>query len=289
MTTALYSSISALCWSVGLLFIMQSFVALILTNVFRSEYLLQDALNDEQKTALFEYFGTYARSMLSTFELMLANWPPICRFLTENIHEGWMVVVIAYKMSFGFAFISVINAVFMQETLNIAVTDDNIMIRTKLRNMAGFRRKMEKLLKLADVNHDGFLSLAEFKAVLYNPGVKTWLEAMDMETRDGTLLFRLLDKNGDDRLSVDELVSGFSKVKGAAKSLDVQLLVQTLRRQWFPGVGAEDGDEVLIDGVSCVLRPECYTASSPDSIYSDDRVKFGNWYKGPIADELRGA
>jgi hypothetical protein len=262
MTTALYASYSALCWAVILLFVMQTFVALILTNILRHEYLLSDRLSDEQKQQLFEYFGTYARAMLSTFELMLANWPPICRFMTETLHEGWMVVVIAYKLTFGFAFISVINAVFMQETLNVAVTDDNIMIRTKMRSQQDFRKKMQKLLKLADTNGDGFLSLAEFKAVLHNPGVKMWLESMDMETRDGTLLFRLLDKDGDDSLSVDELATGFSKLKGQAKSLDTQLIVHALRKQWFPDVERKQGDELLIDEMSKVLSPQKdYTAT----------------------------
>jgi hypothetical protein len=264
MTTALYSSISALCWAVILLFIMQSFVALILTNVLRSEYLLTDRLTEEQKLTLFEYFGTYARSMLSTFELMLANWPPICRFLAENLHEGWMIVVIAYKLTFGFAFVSVINAVFMQETLNVAVTDDNIMIRTKIRTRNNFRQKMEKLIKIANSSGDGCLSMAQFRAVLQNPGVKNWLEAMDMETRDGTLLFRLLDRDGDDRLTVDELAAGFSRLKGGAKSLDVQLLVQALRRQWFPDVETYEGDEVLLDKVSWVLRPDAWGKSRED-------------------------
>jgi hypothetical protein len=255
MTTALYASINALCWAVVLLFIMQSFVALILTSIFRSEYLEGDSLTPEQKRQLFEYFGTYARSMLSTFELMLANWPPICRFLSESLHEGWSVVVVVYKLTFGFAFVGVINSVFMQETLNVAVTDDNIMIKTKTRATAIHRRKMEKLLKLADTNKDGFLSLAEFEAVLHNPGVKTWLESMDLETRDGKLLFHLLDKNGDDKLSVDELTQGTGRLKGIARSIDTQVIIRALLQQWFPDVRKEDGEGALVNIQSDVFAP----------------------------------
>jgi hypothetical protein len=183
-----------------------------------------------------------------------------------------MIVVVAYKLTFGFAFISVINAVFMQETLNVAVTDDNIMIRTKLRHQVDFRRKMEKLLKLADTNEDGHLSLKEFKAVLHNPGVKTWLESMDMETRDGTLLFRMLDKDGDDHLTVDELATGFSKLRGSAKSLDSQLLIHALRRQWYPDVDRTIGDEVLLDGIDWAL------VSAPPSAHHTPNKAFNAAY-----------
>jgi hypothetical protein len=267
MTTALYASISALCWAVVLLFIMQSFMALILTAVFRSEYLTQSSLSLEQKTQLFEYFGTYARSMLSTFELMLANWPPICRFLTENLHEAWMVFVIFYKLTFGFAFVGVINAVFMQETLNVAVTDDNIMIKTRTRAAAIHRRKMEKLMKLADTNRDSQLSLEEFEAVVDNPSVKSWLESMDLETRDARLLFRLMDRNDDRSLSLDELTFGFAKLKGLAKSVDTQLIIQAMLKQWFPGaLGPMDG--MLVNETSTVFSNPGSAAHTPIANFS---------------------
>jgi hypothetical protein len=265
MTTALYASINALCWAVVLLFIMQSFVALILTAVFRSEYLQRTQLENSQKEELYEYFGTYARSMLSTFELMLANWPPICRFLSENLHEGWMVVVVSYKLTFGFAFVGVINSVFMQETLNVAVTDDNIMIKTRARAQTVHRQKMAKLLKLADTNRDGFLSLDEFEAVLdKNDMVKTWLESMDMETRDARLLFRLLDRNGDDKLSLDELSRGFGKLKGLAKSLDTQLIIHALMKQWFPE-DRNEGNGALVNEISRVHVQHHSSLSEPCS------------------------
>jgi hypothetical protein len=268
MTTAISASVSALFWAVALLFVMQSFVALILTNMLRNEYLQHsDAeLSIEQKLVLFEYFGTYARSMLSTFELMLANWPPICRFLTENLNEGWMVVVVAYKLTFGFAFVGVINAVFMQETLNVTVTDDSIMIKARSRAQMVHRRKMQKLLKLADTNNDGFLSFEEFADVLdSNAAVKLWLEAMDMETRDAKLLFRLLDRNNDNSLSVEELTAGFSKLKGIARSVDTQLIIRCLLKQWFPDVPPEaGGDAVLLDQVAPVFQSS--GRQSPGSI-----------------------
>ena len=38
---------------------------------------------------VYTYFGTFSRSLLTMFEITLANWPPVCRALTENVTEPW--------------------------------------------------------------------------------------------------------------------------------------------------------------------------------------------------------
>ncbi|CAK0839691.1 unnamed protein product [Prorocentrum cordatum] len=110
MTTALESSAWALCWSVLLLLSIQTFVAMIATYLFRALYMKKGSLSDEDLEHLFEYWGTFTRSLLSLFELALANWPPICRWLAENLHEGFIVAALSYKLVMGMAVVGVINA-----------------------------------------------------------------------------------------------------------------------------------------------------------------------------------
>lgn len=38
---------------------------------------------------VYTYFGTFSRSLLTMFEITLANWPPVCRALTENVTAPW--------------------------------------------------------------------------------------------------------------------------------------------------------------------------------------------------------
>jgi hypothetical protein len=243
MTAALSASGFALLWAGVLLFIMQSVVALIITNVFRSEYLLKPgALTPEQSEQLFAYFGTYARSMLSTFELTLANWPPICRFLTDNLHEGWMVFAVAYKLSFGFAVVGVINAVFVQETFNVASTDDSIMVKRKQRAANTHRTKMERLFKRVDSDGNGRVSMREFGRVLRDKSIQTWLESMDLDASNADLLFTLIKQDGSRTISVDELIKGVARLKGAARSIDVQMVIRALQEQWAPPEDEMDHD-----------------------------------------------
>lgn len=48
-----------------------------------------------------------------------------------------------------------------------------------------------------------------------------WLSSMGLDTEDGDALFGLIDVDKDDRLSIAEVIEGVSKLKGAARSLDL--------------------------------------------------------------------
>merc|ERR1712100_902272 len=88
---------------------------------------------------------------------------------------------------------------------------------------------MEMLFAEADDSGDGFLSEDEFRAVIEDVRVKAWLQAMELDIRDAELVFALVD-DGDHRISAAELVHGFSRLKGTARSLDMVTLMSETRR-----------------------------------------------------------
>merc|ERR1712187_308549 len=59
--------------------------------------------------------------------------------------------------------------------------------------------------------------------------MKAWLAAMDMDVHDAALVFDLVD-DGDSSMSMDELVRGFARLKGAARSLDLATVIRDNRR-----------------------------------------------------------
>merc|ERR1712046_424827 len=124
--------------------------------------------------------GTFSRAMLSMFELTLANWPPICRLLSEKWSEWFMLLAMLHKLSIGFAVIGVINGVLMQETFKVANSDDGIMERQKKRAGRLHREKMKKLFSVGDANVDLKVDKDEFECLVREPYVKSWLHAMDL-------------------------------------------------------------------------------------------------------------
>merc|ERR1712007_306106 len=82
-------------------------------------------------------------------------------------------------------------------------------------------KKITRLFNLIDTTQSGYISRAGFEHLfLHNPTLKLWLSAQGIDVGANSLLFDLLD-DGDNALTVSELVTGIGRLKGAAKSLDL--------------------------------------------------------------------
>jgi hypothetical protein len=234
LTTSLRASLNALAWVLLLLLMIQTLVTLVTTYLIRVLYLSDDsALDDDAKTKLFEYFGTYLRAMLSMFELSLANWPVICRFMVDELHEAWMPLVVLYKLVFGFAVVGIINGVFIQETFQVASTDDAIMVKRKVRSEQAHEKKMTRLLKHADRDGDGVLDFTELRRVLSHKAIRDWLASMELDASDADLIWSLVDREDEDYMTLKELVSGLGKLKGPARQIDMQRVVRSIQSSSF--------------------------------------------------------
>lgn len=176
------------------------------------------------------YYGSFARSMLTMFELTLGNWMPPCRALVENISEWYLLIILAHKLFIGFSVVAVVTGVFIQETFKVATTDDRIMLMQKERAVRTHTKKMQQLFKYADADGSGALDREEWGAVVQQSEVKTWLAAMELDVRDADNLFTLID-DGDEALTAEELVKGVARLKGAARSIDVCTMLHEFRKQ----------------------------------------------------------
>jgi voltage-gated sodium channel len=221
LLTTLRACVKILAWSSTLLFSFQVLIAFVIFFVLEETYFLQPGVTFEEQRQVFEYFGSFSRVMLSMFEMTLANWPPVCRLLVENINEWFMIFFVTHKLIIGFAVIGVINGVFMQETLKVASSDDAIMMRTKEQEVKTYSRKIQRLFYAADASHDGKIDVQEFVEIVADPQILTWLSSMDLPVRDPELLFNLLDSEGCGKISMEVLVKNALKLRGSAKSVDV--------------------------------------------------------------------
>jgi len=225
MTTALQSSALVLLWSCILLFMIQAVFAFCINQLLDLFYFGGDHPQQEVED-VFIYFGSFSRALLSTFEMALANWPPVCRLLMENVSEWFMVLCLLHKLTVGFAVIGIINGVFIQETFRVAAQDDFIMMHQKESAARTHMVKMERLFKAGDASGDGYLDIEEFMILMQNVEVKTWLSSMGLDAGDGELMFEFMDADNDSKVSLAELAEGVSKLKGAARSLDLQMCLK---------------------------------------------------------------
>ena len=231
MTTAMRDSAPLLFWAVTILVTCETVLALSLCKILHLFYFVNTSSPaSEKQLKMYEYFGTFGRCMMSMFEISLANWPPAVRMLAEEVSVWFMMLGVIHKLVTGFAVVGVINGVFMQETFKTAANDDAIMMRQREKAIKMHTQKMKNLFLAADASNDGVMDFAEFKAAMKHQAVKTWLNAMDLDTSDIDTLFNLIgDKSG--RVTADGLARAVATLKGAAKSMDLHRVLLKLQEQ----------------------------------------------------------
>merc|ERR1712032_1102516 len=78
MTIAVKQSVSVLMWTCILLGTVHMLFALVLNQCLYSFYFVKDFVSDTSvfrgQAEVYEYFGSFTRSLLTMFEITLANW-----------------------------------------------------------------------------------------------------------------------------------------------------------------------------------------------------------------------
>jgi len=234
-------SMWVLLWSSLVLVFTMTLCGIAMNRVLASFMLDASSVDIKQRREMFLYFGSFTRSLLTMQEITLGNHVPVMRLLVEHAGEGWMYLFMIYKLIVGFGLVTVIRAVFMHETFRVAATDNELMIMQKTRMIEKHKEQMTLLFKGADASGDGNLSFDEFMTIVRDPFVKMWLSAMELSTDDVQLLFRLI--GGDDmRISPEELIKGTARLKGAARSIDMFIVMEQY------GIIKD-----LMDGIQCSL------------------------------------
>ncbi|CAE6919010.1 SCN8A [Symbiodinium sp. CCMP2592] len=277
MSTAIRSSSGILGWTAALLFLIQMLFALVFNQLLYGFYFSDSVSTDEfvkdQQEIVYTYFGTFSRSLLTMFEITLANWPPVCRVLTENVSEWFMIFFLVHKVTMGFAVIGVINGVLMQETFKVASYDDTIMMRTKQKAMENHIRKMQLLFEEADTSEDGRIDLQEFKEIVADNELKAWLGAMELDIRDVGEAWDLLQDQANDNsggLTAEQLVLGVAKLQGTAKSLDLQKVIKEQQGMMKKVEKLQKGFRILAE--QCL--PPSPSGASRINSESDEFVSF---------------
>jgi len=261
----LIGSISAcvpvLFWSVIVLCAVQLMLAILMTNLL-TNFMKDENTDIEKRWLVFQKFGTFTRSFFTMFELTLGNFVPVSRMLVEESSEYWAIFMLMYKCTMGFAVVKVITGVFLQQTFAVAASDDDMMVIQKQRASANLSAKMKKLMKKGDKSNDGLLSKTEWAEVLQQPAMSRWLSAMEIEVSDTDTLFDMID-DGDGEISIEELINGVSRLRGAARSIDmcnlmrhmqyVQELVTHLQERVAPDSESEDEPEEAVDAETSLL------------------------------------
>merc|ERR1712157_356755 len=114
------------------------------------------------------------------------------------------------------------------------------MVDDEMRALKDYSSDIKSFFQQADADNSGQLSWEEFKTHLEDNRVKAYFQTLDLDIRKAHTLFKLLDRNGSGGVGIEEFLDGCLRLRGEAKSLDMNLVIYQL--------------ETLIKGFSWMTR-----------------------------------
>merc|ERR1719215_854331 len=96
--------------------------------------------------------------------------------------------------------------------------------------METYTQRIRNFFLAADIDKSGTLSWDEFRTYLQDRKVKAYFQSMDLDVSQAHVLFELLDSDGSDQVELQEFLDGCMRLKGNAKSIDLNKLILMNRR-----------------------------------------------------------
>ncbi|CAJ1451111.1 unnamed protein product [Effrenium voratum] len=200
------ASVGALFWSMILLLVLMVGFALAMCQALQI-FVLDTGANLEDRLAMYDLYGSFAKAFYTTFELTFSgSWPLRVRPITEKVSPWYAIPFLTYIALVVFAVIRIVTALFLKETLTSAANDADMVLEDAVRSTKDYQVKIEGLFHLADAwlvaamaplatdnDGDGTLSYEEFHETMTLPSVMNYLKSMDLTVHDCKPLFELLD------------------------------------------------------------------------------------------------
>eukprot|EP00929_Paragymnodinium_shiwhaense_P081272 TRINITY_DN4249_c0_g2_i1.p1 TRINITY_DN4249_c0_g2~~TRINITY_DN4249_c0_g2_i1.p1 ORF type:complete len:708 (+),score=192.20 TRINITY_DN4249_c0_g2_i1:129-2252(+) len=221
-----------LFWSAILLVLIMACAALVAHNIMLL-YINNPDLPMEIREETYMVFGSFTRAFVTIYNMTFSLDTP-APSLCYELNEFFVIPLLLYQGLVSFAVIKVIEAVFLNETIKLAASNDDLMIMEKNRWETLHEQKVKALFEEADETGDGFVDYTEFMMIMNEEKVISWLDAIEVEVEDPKLVWDLLCSfsgihgGHSDKLNVHWFVKGIGRLKGSAKSLDVLKMLREL-------------------------------------------------------------
>jgi hypothetical protein len=168
-------------------------------------------------------------SILTLFESVTGgrDWGKVFdSLLRVNAFYGILYLAFVYFMLF--LVLNVVIGTVVDVTSGVASKDRDRMVDHELAALKDYATDIEAFFKQADTDKSGQLSWKEFKTHLENDRVKAYFQTLDLDIRKAHTLFKLLDRNDNGEVGIEEFLDGCLRLKGQAKSLDMNLVIYQL-------------------------------------------------------------
>lgn len=171
---------------------------------------------------LEQYYSSLARTILTLFESVAGglSWDQAVDPLIREISPFMGLLYPMYVAIAMYAMGNVITGVFVEALLENAKETKDLCALDSIR----------ATFLAADSDGSGTVCYEEFQEQLKNQNTQTFLRDLDLQVSEAENMFRLFDHDGDGELQMEAFIRGFLNLRGTAKSVDLRLLSQDVRK-----------------------------------------------------------
>jgi len=229
MVYSIINSMAELLWVFVLLFffiyVTAVFIASTVTEHYKDNSEPYDVTNLNQQS-LFADFGTIPDTAISLFCAISGgrDWASLLFPLLEmNILCG--VIFICYIFFVVFGVLNVVTGAFVDSMRLVSQRDNDWVIEEELKKVNTFKTEITDIFESADSDESGTLSWDEFETHLQDERVRAYFASLELDISEAKALFRLLDVEETDEIPIDKFVQGCLRMRGDAKSIDVNMIL----------------------------------------------------------------
>jgi len=228
-------TVSVLC---GSLMPMLPFVVIMTMILMTFGILFTDGASDYMvshgvDSQLMKYYGSLYVTMATLFKAISGgiDWEVAAEPL-GNMNAVYSVAFYGYMMFSVFALLNVVNAMFIDTTLQRSRQDRDFVVQTDQDGKRKFLDVMERLFTELDHDGTGTVSVSELYDRLQEPKISAYFKAIDLKVYKVKRLFQLLDSDKSGAIDHMEFKKGCDRLRGDASALDQALLHYQMKMLW---------------------------------------------------------
>eukprot|EP00928_Gymnodinium_smaydae_P084913 TRINITY_DN681_c2_g2_i1.p1 TRINITY_DN681_c2_g2~~TRINITY_DN681_c2_g2_i1.p1 ORF type:complete len:676 (-),score=114.68 TRINITY_DN681_c2_g2_i1:94-2064(-) len=218
MVLSIFGCLKALVWAMLLLFLVMYIVGIYLTQVVLDTRLTVNESEGNVSEELVKRYGSLGDTILSLYQAVTGgdDWGNFLEPLRLEV-SVYLVPFFMFYVSFALlCMLNVITGVFVDSALKEAKKDKDTYVMSQVRS----------LFSQNDVDGNGSISWEEFSMMCETKEMQELFQDMGAEVGEAKDIFRLIDSDESNSIDPDEFVSGFSRLRGPAKALDLQMLMR---------------------------------------------------------------
>jgi len=223
MVYSLLGSVKNLLWIFLCLFLLlYSFTLFFLHGVAESFSDVDAAAQEEMRL----YYGSVYSCMLSLFMCVTGgdDWANRMQPF-RSISSIYVYAFIFYIFFMVFGAVNVVVAAFVETAASVSRRDRDSIIEQQIEQTQHIAEDIRNFFHAADQDGSGVLERDELSRYLEDDRVKASFNSLGIDVSQAIDLFDLLDADDDGRIILSEFLSGCMRLRGAASSMDVNLLL----------------------------------------------------------------